>query len=125
MVTRKSAKPDSSRYTHGWLAEELAMLWLRLKGYRILGHRLRTPLGEIDLLARRGATVAVIEVKYRDDLDNAAAAISATQKQRLYDAARFILAGRPELSNHSLRFDAVLVNRLGRLRHVVNAWSPL
>ncbi len=110
-------------YHRGLWAEELAKLWLRLKGYRILAHRLKTPLGEIDLLAQRGAYLVIIEVKQRAELDDAAGAISLRQRQRLLQAARIVLAQRPELSQHSVRFDALLVNRWGWLRHSTNVWS--
>jgi putative endonuclease len=111
-----------NRYRRGLYAEELAKLWLRLKGYRILAHRCKTPLGEIDLIATRGKNVALIEVKQRPTLAEGAAAISRHQQGRLQQAARFVLAGRPELREHSLRFDALLVNRWGWPRHLENIW---
>lgn len=109
-------------YWRGLYAEELAKLCLRLKGYRILAHRCKTPLGEIDLIAARGKSVALVEVKQRPTLAEGAAAISPRQQQRLQQAARFVLAGRHELSQHSLRFDALLVNRWGWPRHLQNIW---
>lgn len=115
--------PPKNRYAIGYLSEELAALCLRLKGYRILAHRLRTPVGEIDLLVKRGKTVVIVEVKQRPDFDAGASAISPRQQKRLCDAARFVLAGRPELRNHSVRFDALLINRWGWPRHIANAWS--
>jgi putative endonuclease len=107
----------------GRRAEWLAALFLNLKGYQILARRLKTPLGEIDLLARRGATLAIIEVKQRGDYQQAAYAITPRQQERLKNAARFVLAQRPELSNHSIRFDALLVNRWGWPQHWPNAFS--
>ena len=66
---------------------ELLCLWhLRLKGYRILARRYKTPMGEIDLIARRGDTVAAIEVKARADFDRAGAAITHRQQQRIMRA---------------------------------------
>jgi putative endonuclease len=111
-----------NNYWRGLYAEELAKLVLRLKGYRILAHRFKTPLGEIDLIAVRGKAVALIEVKQRPNLASGASAISAKQKHRLQQAAQFVLAGRPELSQHYLRFDALLVNRWGWLQHHQNIW---
>lgn len=112
-----------TNYAAGLSAERVAGWWLQLKGYRILARRLKTPGGEIDILARRGGTVAVIEVKQRFDFDDAAGAISQRQRQRLVNAARFVLAQRPELSHHSVRFDALLVNRWGWPRHIANVWN--
>lgn len=111
------------RYLQGVRAEWLACGLLRLKGYTILARRLRTPLGEIDILARRGDTVALVEVKQRPDLAAAAGAIAPRQQTRLAHAARFVLAQRPELRKHTFRFDAVLVNRWGWVRHMANAWG--
>lgn len=108
----------------GRLAEALAAIWLRLKGYRILARRLKTPVGEIDILARRGAVLAVVEVKARPDRAMAAQAITPRQWRRLTRAAEWALAHRPEWAGLSLRFDALLLAR-GRLpRHVADAWRP-
>lgn len=112
-----------SNHAAGIFAERLAACWLQLKGYRIIARRLKTPGGEIDLLARRGRTLAVVEVKRRATHDGAAGAISARQQHRLTQAARFVLAGKPEFMQLNLRFDALLVNRWGWPRHVVNVWS--
>ena len=108
----------------GRLAETLAAIWLRLKGYRILARRLKTPVGEIDILARRGAVIAVVEVKVRRDRSAAAQAITPRQWHRLARAAGWVLAHRPEWAGLSLRFDALLLAR-GRLpQHVADAWRP-
>jgi len=108
----------------GRLAEALAAIWLRLKGYRILARRLKTPVGEIDILARRGTVLAVVEVKARRDRSLAAEAITPRQWHRLARAAEWALAHRPEWVGLSLRFDALLLAR-GRLpRHVADAWRP-
>lgn len=112
-----------TNHAQGLSAERVAAWWLQLKGYRILARRLKTPGGEIDLLARRGGTVAIIEVKQRATHADAAGVISQRQQQRLKEAARFMLAQRPGLCNHSIRFDAVLVNRWGWPRHLVNVWN--
>lgn len=107
-------------YRNGLLAESWVALVLQLKGYRILSRRLRTPGGEIDLLAKRRQTLVLLEVKLRPLLSEA---ISNRQQNRLQPAARFVLAQRPDLCHHDVRFDAVLVNRFGWLRHITNAWS--
>ena len=64
----------------GRRAEVLAALWLMAKGYRILGFRLKTPQGEIDLLARRGAELAVVEVKIRSTIEAALEAVGDVQR---------------------------------------------
>ena len=122
-VQSASRDKRARRYLRGVRAELLACGLLRLKGYAILARRLRTPLGEIDILACRGDTVVLVEVKQRPDLATAAGAIAPRQQERLAHAARFVLAQRPELRKHTFRFDAVLVNRWGWVRHMVNAWG--
>lgn len=69
-------------------AEVTAALWLMARGWRIVGFRVPSSQGEIDILAQRGATLAVIEVKRRRTLDEALEAVSAHQRQRLRAAAR-------------------------------------
>ncbi len=102
---------------------ELLCLWhLRLKGYRILARRYKTPVGEIDLIARRGGTIAAIEVKARDDFDAAAEAVTRRQQQRIMRAVAHFLGGRPDLAMLAARFDVMLVAPRRWPRHLVDAW---
>ncbi len=102
---------------------ELFCLWhLRLKGYRILARRYRTPVGEIDLVARRGGVLAAIEVKARGDLRMASEAVTARQRQRIARALSYFLANRPDLARLSPRFDVMLVAPRRLPRHLVDAW---
>ncbi len=106
----------------GRLAETLAVLLLRLKGYRILARRLRLPAGEIDIVAARGRTVAFIEVKARGSVAAAIESLSPRQRRRLLGAAGQYLARDPRHRGADLRFD-VMLGAPGRLpRHVVDAW---
>jgi putative endonuclease len=108
---------------HGQRAEALCALILRLKGYRILARQWRAKSGELDIVARRGRVVAVVEVKARESLDAAAAALQPRQRQRIARAAAQFLASRAELAGLDLRFDVMLV-RPGRLpRHLKAAWT--
>lgn len=107
----------------GRWAETIALLHLLVRGYRPVARRLKTPVGEIDLVMRRGTVLAVVEVKARPSLDEAAEAIRPRQWQRLLRAAEWLMAGRPGLSALSIRFDAVLVSGLA-VRHVPDAWRP-
>ncbi|HEY3918542.1 MAG TPA: YraN family protein [Stellaceae bacterium] len=102
---------------------ELLCLWqLRLKGYRILARRYKTPLGEVDLIARRGAVLAAIEVKARGDFDVASEAITPRQRQRIVRALAHFLGGRPDLALLAARFDVMLVAPRRWPRHLVDAW---
>ncbi len=93
------------------------------KGYRLLGFRLRTPLGEIDLLAQKGATVVIVEVKRRRDIEEALASVTLAQRERLTRAARASVARRPGLANAAIRLDLIALAP-GRLpRHIRGAWG--
>lgn len=111
----KRARRDGRR------AELIALWLLRLKGYRLVARNLRTPVGEIDLLMRRGGVVAVVEVKRRAG-SSAADAISAAQRGRLLRASQWALAARPQLAQLQIRFDVVLLESGRWPRHVQDAW---
>lgn len=101
----------------GRRAERIAALWLRLKGYRILGERIRTPAGEVDIVARRGRVLAFVEVKARDDDMGASAALEPPRMARVARAANLLL-GRYMADCDGARIDALVVSR-GRLpRHI-------
>ena len=105
----------------GRRAETLAAWWLRLKGYRILARRVRTPVGEIDLVVRRGRMLAFVEVKARPDLDCAGTAITSRNAHRISRASNMLFA-RFGSDCAGARIDAVLVTP-GRLpRHIEGAW---
>jgi putative endonuclease len=104
----------------GRAAEWAAAAWLMLKGYQILGFRLRTPQGEIDLLARRGHILAVVEVKRRATLELALAALDVSQRERLLRAGRNLAARRPALRQLALRIDLIALAPGAFPRHVRN-----
>jgi putative endonuclease len=107
----------------GRRGEVLAALWLMAKGYSILGFRLRTPHGEIDLVARRGRVLAAIEVKQRTSIEAALEAVSQNQRRRLRRAIRALAARRRGLENAEVRLDLMALAP-GRLpRHIPDAWS--
>ena len=119
-------KADDRRraFRRGLAAEAVAAWWLRLKGYRVLARRYAVPVGEIDLIAKRGRLVCFVEVKSRRDAAQALASITPRQARRIGRAAEAFLQGRPDLANCGLRFDAVVVSA-GRLpTHVTDVWRP-
>ena len=107
----------------GRKGETIAAWYLRLKGWRIVGKRLKTARGEVDLVARRGSTVAFVEVKWRAtsrDLDTAI----DTPRLRRVAAAASALAPRFAKAEEDIRIDVLLVTP-GRIpRHLVNVWQP-
>lgn len=106
----------------GRRAEWRAALLLMLKGYRILGFRLKTPQGEIDLLALRGRTLAVVEVKHRTTLEAALECVSYDQRTRLRRAGLAIAQRRPGLKDAFVRLDLVALAPRRLPRHIVDAW---
>ena len=96
-------------FRFGLSAESRAAALLIAKGYRILARRFRTPLGEIDIVARRRGVLVFVEVKARDSFDTAAEAIGKRQQSRIIAAALLWLAGHPEDAMRDMRFDVVLV----------------
>lgn len=112
--------------TRGRRAESLAAWWLRLKGYRILARDFHlgrgSGAGQVDLIVRRGGVVALVEVKARDRLDQAMAALTPRQQGRLNRAAQAFAARRPDLANCVWRLDAVLVTPWALPRHICDAW---
>ncbi|MEE2969084.1 MAG: YraN family protein [Pseudomonadota bacterium] len=95
---------------------------LRVRGYRILARRYKTPVGEIDIIARRGGMVAFIEVKARDTETLAIESITPRQRKRIRRAAEAFLGAQPELTNCDLRFDIMLVTPGAMPNHVPGAW---
>lgn len=91
----------------GLAAETWAALWLRLKGYRILARRARTPAGEIDLVVRRGQVLVAVEVKARASLAGAVEAVTTRQRLRIARALDMVAARDPELAGLSRRLDLV------------------
>jgi putative endonuclease len=96
-------------YRKGHRGEFLASLALILKGYRIVARRFRVKAGEIDLIARRGDLVLVVEVKARPTLMAAMEAITATAERRIEAATDIWLARQPDHARLSVRFDMVAV----------------
>jgi putative endonuclease len=106
----------------GRLAEWLCLWHLRLRGWHVLARGWRCPSGEIDILARRGRVLAVIEVKSRGELATAAAALTPRQRRRIARAAEAFLLQRSDLAGLDLRFDLMLVAPLRLPRHWRGAW---
>ncbi|ACK49272.1 protein of unknown function UPF0102 [Methylocella silvestris BL2] len=93
----------------GRMAERAAILALRLKRYAILERGYRIHGGEIDIIARRGDTIAFVEVKARPTMDGALQSITPQKRRRICRAARVWLASHPYAAAMTLRGDAVFV----------------
>src|SRR5882672_10102489 len=93
----------------GISAESRAAALLIAKGFRILARRFRSPVGEIDIVARRRQLLIFVEGKARERLDDAAWSVTERQRARIVAAAEAWLADHPDPSIQDIRFDAMLV----------------
>lgn len=109
----------------GRRGELLAMAVLVLKGYRILGRRVRTRAGEIDIVARspRGI-LCFVEVKARGLMLDARQALQSPQQTRIERAAELYLAQWHGLKHRGVRFDTIAISGRSWPRHVRDAWRP-
>ena len=105
-------------FKSGHAAEWVAAALLMAKGYQILGFRLKSRGGEIDILARRGRVLVVVEVKRRANLQAALEAMTPVQRQRLVTAGEAIRRNRPALQALDLRIDIVALAPGRFPRHV-------
>ncbi|HUR43503.1 MAG TPA: YraN family protein [Aestuariivirga sp.] len=116
------AEPRRAAERRGRLAE-LAALWcLRFKGYRLLAHRYKSPMGEIDLIMRRGQVTAFIEVKRRRRVDASIESVTAFQARRISAAARSWMGRDAVAARQFCRFDIVAVSPYHWPRHIENAF---
>ena len=111
------------REARGRRGEWLAAWYLRLTGWRILAQRVKTPRGEVDLVARRGRLVAFVEVKWRARAKELEFAIDEFRLRRVAAAAE-ALASRYVRPGDDLRIDVLLLAPGRFPRHIVNAWMP-
>ena len=117
-MPQRSLQQRRAAHRRGHAAETLALVLLLAKGYRPLARRFKAAGGEIDLVMRRGRTVAFVEVKARADLEGALAAIDARKRERFCRAARAFAARHPSLAGLTLRADAVLLAPRRLPRHL-------
>ena len=120
----KTPRPERRAAFHrGLSAETRAAALLLAKGYRIVARRWQSPVGEIDIIARRGRVLVFVEVKARERLDEAAEAVTQRQRRRIAAAATAWLARHPEDGSRDIRFDAVLVVPRRWPRHIPAAFD--
>jgi putative endonuclease len=107
----------------GLRAEALAAWYLRLKGYRILAMRYRTPVGEIDIVARHWGTLVFVEVKARRSAEEYGMALEAVNARRISRAAGHYLAHRRLNLDTDMRFDVIFLAPRQWPRHLINAFG--
>lgn len=109
-------------YQRGVNAEAAACRALARDGWTILGRRLRTEAGEIDVVAAKADLLAIVEVKARPTLAEAALALGARQQARLLTAAEIVLAEHPDWAREGMRFDLIVVDAAGQVRRIRDAF---
>jgi putative endonuclease len=115
----------SAHLTHhaaGLHAEDIACAALASDGWTIRARRLRTPAGEIDVIAEKSGLLAIVEVKQRATLYDAAFALTERQKTRLIGACEIVLSQHPDWGSNGTRFDLMVVDRAGRVRRISDAF---
>lgn len=118
---RSTSEARRAAEAAGRRGERLAGWYLRLKGWRILDRRVRTPAGEVDLVARRGALIAFVEVKLRRTPAELDLAIDERRLARVAAAAELLMP-RYATAGDDIRIDVILLAPGTRPRHIENAW---
>jgi putative endonuclease len=114
----------------GRRAEFIAAWYLRLKGYRVLARRVRTPSGEIDLIVARGEALVFVEVKQRGSRDSALEMLGGATLKRVTRAADYLRVKYSRFPNQ--RIDVVVISKSHWPHHLQNVgldveqrgWKP-
>lgn len=122
MTDARAASRRRATYGRGLSGEAFALGALMLKGYRPLGRRFAAAGGEIDLIVRRGDTIAFVEVKARSEMGTARGSIDGRKQGRFSRAARVWIARHPGLDGVTFRADAVFVAAGAWPQHVPDAF---
>jgi putative endonuclease len=127
-MTPRKTKSKAQRQAYekaGRRAENLACLYLRLKGYRILERRFKVRGGEVDIIARKGNVIAMIEVKQRASEAAAQISVSYQNQSRLMDAAEIYINQTRNLhgTDFELRYDFLYVIGRWKIQHITNAFQ--
>lgn len=121
---RRAVRPErQAAFRVGISAESRAAAFLIAKGFRILARRWRSPVGEIDIIARRRHLLVFVEVKARVSLEDAAESVHQRQRRRIAAAAEVWLAANPDETISDCRFDAILVAPGKIPRHIPAAFE--
>ena len=121
---KRVVRPDrQAAFRVGISAESRAAAFLIAKGFRILARRWRSPVGEIDIVARRRHLLVFVEVKARVSLEDAAESVNQRQRRRIAAAAEVWLAANPNEKISDCRFDAILIAPGKIPRHIPAAFE--
>lgn len=115
-------KRGLASYNRGVEAEEAACAALIADGWTILGRRMRTKAGEVDAVAEKAGILAIIEIKARPTLAEAAVALTIRQQARLIGACEIILGDHPDWGINGVRFDVIVLDLGGKVRRIADAF---
>lgn len=118
---KRTARERAEKAGRG--GEEEAARWLAGEGWEIVARRRKTPLGEIDLVARRENLVAFVEVKWRRSVPDLDLAIDEHRLARVAAAAGAV-AHEYATNGEDIRIDVILLAPGAPPRHIANAWMP-
>ena len=121
--SRLARAARQAAFRKGVSAESRAAAYLVGRGYAIAARRFKSPVGEVDIVARRGPELLFVEVKSRGRLDDAALSLTPRQQRRIVAAAEAWLADHPDDGLRDIRFDVILVARDGRSQHITAAFD--
>ncbi len=119
-----NARRERGRIAHaaGLAAEDAACAALIADGWTIHARRLRTAAGELDAVAEKAGLLAIVEVKTRPTLAEAAMALTRRQQDRLVGACEIVLGEHPNWGANGVRFDILVVNPAGQVRRIADAF---
>lgn len=109
-------------YEKGISGELCAQKILESNGFKILGKRVRTHHGEIDILAKKGHDLIAVEVKQRKTLAAAKACITKRQQLRILNSLLYIISESKEIFEN-YRIDVVCLDLVGRFEYIENAFQ--
>ena len=122
MTDRARRARGQIAHARGMGAEAAARAALEKDGWTVVAQRMRTAAGEIDIVADKAGLLAIVEVKSRPTLLEAASALTRRQQARLISACDIVLTEHPDWGAEGVRFDILLVDAQGRVRRIADAF---
>lgn len=122
---KKISKSQKGReaYYFGYFSEWIAVVYLIFKGYRIVKRNFKNPLGEVDIIAKKGDTLIAVEVKSRHGKDSQIGdVVTRRQCKRIINGMKWFLSSNPKFNDFAIRFDVVLVKPFQFPKHLENAY---
>jgi putative endonuclease len=116
-------KHPRKTYQFGLFAEKISLIFLTLKGYKILSHRYKSRFGEIDIIAKKSRKIVFVEVKARRAKSTIEEVLRPKQLNRIKRAAEFFIATNPQFQNYDLRFDFIEIGKYFLPNHQQNFWE--